>query len=132
MKVQKKLLVANLLLSLVLSFIAVGAMSFYNGKGENVTGEIILVVVYLIVFAMAFTMVHEKYSSPQKSCIVAAVLSCAYPVIVLFIAAVTYPSRAADGNEFMVFPQGWSIIVALVVGVIMAAIYVAAYIKRKK
>lgn len=96
-----------------------------------VTGEIILVISSLIVLMVAWGLVHTL-QPPQKSCIVAAVLSCAYPVIVFFIATVTYPSRAADGNAFMIFPQGWSIIVALIVGIIMAAIYIAAYIKKEK
>ncbi len=134
---KKKCCIVNAILAFVAFCIMFGDVCFVWGESaanaKEISGDIFLILYYLILLIIATALVHSSYYS-VKPLIFGSVFSSALIIIVWLIALISWPTRKAQGNEFI--SDGSIAVVVLIIitvlSLLISAIYLIAALKKDK
>ena len=134
---RKKCCIANAILAFAAFCIVFGDVCFVWGESaansKEMSGGIFLSVYYLILLIIATALVHSIYYS-VKPLIFGSVFSASFIIIVQLIGLISWPTRKAQGNEFISDgPTAVAFfIIITVLSLLMSAIYLIAALKKEK
>lgn len=134
---KRKCCIINAILAFAAFCIMFGDVCFVWGESaansKEMSGGILLSVYYLILLIIATALVHSSYYS-VKPLIFGSVFSSAFIIIVWLIGLISWPTRKAQGNEFISDgPVAVAVfIIITVLSLLMSAIYLFASLKKDK